>query len=221
MNVLYEAREVGVTLGNQPILQELSLVIEESKHVVIEGPSGSGKSTLLNTLAQLIEPDAGELLFRGNLLASYGSATQFRGRYIGFLFQDFNLIETLSVADNIGLVQALIGDPAQGPSPEELLTPLGLGDLLHSPVAVLSRGERQRVALARAFANRPALVLADEPTASLDPSNREKTMAHLWNLCVQTGATLLAVSHDPVVCEDSQFTQRLTLDNGSLTPRNA
>ncbi len=221
MSTLYETRDVVVTLGKQSILNGVSFAIEEGKHVVVEGPSGSGKSTLLNTLAQLIEPDEGELLFRGKPLATYGPAAQFRGRHIGFLFQDFNLIETLSVAHNIGLVQALIGDPAQGPTPEELLSPLGLGDRLHSPVSVLSRGERQRVALARAFANRPALVLADEPTASLDPSNREKTMAHLWNLCSQTGATLLAVSHDPVVCQDTQFAQRLSLHNGSLAPRRA
>ena len=221
MSLLFHVDNLVVRLGGRDVLSGLSLRMDEGAHCVIEGPSGSGKSTLLNTLAQLLVPEEGTLEFRGQPLQTYGSPSQFRGRYIGFLSQDFNLIESLTVEHNIGLVQALIGDPTAGPSPAELLEPLGMGDQLKTPVAVLSRGERQRVALARAFANRPALVLADEHTASLDPSNREKTMGHLWDLCERTGATLLAVSHDPVVCKDSHFTQRWTLDKGILHPQTA
>ena len=145
------------------------------------------------------------------------SLSKFRGEKIGFVFQDLHLLETLTVAQNIELVQAALGTKEDAPTPAMLLEPLGLIERLNDRVSILSRGERQRVALARAFANKPALLLADEPTSSLDPGSRDQTLRHLWALCEHTGATALVVSHDHALREDAHFANRWALAEGRLT----
>jgi ABC-type lipoprotein export system ATPase subunit len=216
MGHLLEARDLHVTLGATAVLRGASLTLDGGGHALVLGPSGAGKTTLLNVIGRLITPEQGALLFRGDDAASLGSPARFRRQHIGYLFQEFHLLETLTVEQNIGLVQAALGAPADAPGPRALLEPLGLGGRLGDTVSVLSRGERQRVALARAFANRPALVLADEPTSSLDPSHRALTLEHLWRLSEQSGATVLMVSHDEALLGDPHFTQRLSLQGGVL-----
>ena len=218
MTTLLRAEDVHVTLGETSVLRGLNLTLDEGEHTLVMGPSGAGKTTLLNVLARLIVPDTGRLTFRGTAFAASGSPARFRQAHVGLLLQDFHLLETLSVADNIGLIQAALGAPKDAPSPAELLEPLGLGGRLRTPASALSRGERQRVALARAFAHRPALVLADEPTSSLDPSLRSETMAHLWHLADQGGATVMVVSHDEALARDPHIAHALTLTGGALRP---
>lgn len=217
MGSLVDVQDVHVAFDQISVLEGASLTVNPGEHTLILGPSGSGKTTLLNVLARLVEPTRGDFTFREQPVAAQGSPARFRRQHIGYVFQELHLLESLTVEQNIGLVQAAMGAGDDAPSPRELLEPLGLGDRRHARVAVLSRGERQRVALARAFANRPALVLADEPTSSLDPSNRATTLGHLWRLCEQTGATAVVVSHDEALRSDDHFARRLSLDEGTLT----
>ena len=216
MGELLTLRDVTVTLGATSVLSGASMSLSAGEHTLILGPSGAGKTTLLNLIARLVEPERGELTFAGQPMSTYGAPARFRRTHIGYVLQDLHLLETLTVEENLGLVQAAVGAPADAPSPRALLEPLGLGERLSDRVSILSRGERQRVALARAFANQPKLVLADEPTSSLDPSNRDDTLDHLWRLCDQTGATALVVSHDEALRGNPRFVHRLQLSGGSL-----
>jgi ABC-type lipoprotein export system ATPase subunit len=198
------------------ILEGLDLSVDEGQHTLIMGPSGSGKSTLLYLVARLARPDAGQVLLDGKSVRSLGDAAHYRLAHIGLVFQDVHLLEGLSVRHNIEMIQAL--SPRESIPAPELTEPLGLQPLLDRTVCKLSRGERQRVALARAFANRPRLVLADEPTASLDPSSRDQCLDHLFGLADRTQATVLLVSHDPGVADRSELQQVFAVDNRGLNP---
>ncbi len=196
--------------GDHPVLRGLDLEVSEGEHTLVAGPSGSGKSTLIHVLGRLAPADAGALHFRGAPVA--GDAAAWRLAHVGLVFQEILLIESLTVKQNLRLVQ-------RGPSPLDpaaLLEPLGLSDRLDAAARVLSRGERQRVALARAFANRPTLLLADEPTASLDPAARSATLDHLFQLCEQVGTTAIIVSHDPMVADRSELRQSFRMHEGRL-----
>lgn len=216
MTDLLTLHGVSLSLGGAPILRQTSLSLRPGEHALVLGPSGSGKTTLLNVAAGLLAPAQGDVLFRDQPLSAYGPPARFRREQIGIVFQDLHLLENLTVAQNIELVQAAMGARRDAPTPAALLAPMGLGDRLHDRVSILSRGERQRVALARAFANGPALLLADEPTSSLDPRSRDQTLSHLWALCEQTGATALVVSHDEALKDDARFVTRWTLSDGKL-----
>ncbi len=196
------------------VLRGVDLRLKAGEHTALCGPSGSGKSTLLNLIARLYEPDAGALSFDGTPYAECGKPQDFRLSRLGLVFQEVDLLESLSVAQNIEMIRLAAG--GSGPRVEELLEPLGLERRRDARVGVLSRGERQRVALARAFANGPRFLLADEPTASLDPSNRDRTLEFMFSLCEQMGATALVVSHDLGVFERSEFRQRCRLEGGRI-----
>lgn len=201
--------------GETHVLRGLDLKVEIGQHTLISGPSGAGKSTLLNVIARLIVPDAGELQFNGINYEKITDPARFRMDHIGVVFQEIHLIESLTVAENLEMVQLSSGKDSPA-TIRELLIPLGIGGLIDKRTRLLSRGERQRVALARAFANSPELVLADEPTASLDPSNRHSTLDHLFALCELFGSTALVVSHDPEIESRCEFLQLLTLDRGQF-----
>jgi putative ABC transport system ATP-binding protein len=214
---LLQIQDVVHAYDGPAVLDGLNLRVEAGAHVLIEGPSGSGKTTLLNVAGALLVPQAGSVSFDGQNLANLGDRAGHRLRNLGFVFQEFHLLESLSARHNVGLVQAARGGtPAH--TVDALLGPLGLDGRLDAPVRLLSRGERQRVALARAFANRPRLVLADEPTASLDPSRADATLSHLFELAQATGATVLMVSHDRALRERPEFVQRVTMDGGRIRP---
>lgn len=214
---MLSARALTRGWGGRPVIEGLHLEIARGGHCLIHGPSGSGKSTLLHMLGRLLAPDSGEITFDGTPYARLGSPRAFRLRHIGFLFQDFHLLESLTVEQNVEIV-ALARDAPEAVPIAELLEPLGLLSRRDARVNTLSRGERQRVALARAFANSPSLVLADEPTASLDPSNRDATLDHLFALCARTGATCVTVAHDPALAERADFASHWRLDAGALQP---
>ncbi|MFI8389558.1 ABC transporter ATP-binding protein [Streptomyces sp. NPDC085540] len=201
------ARQVVVRLdgvhkeyGDAKALDGLSLEIRAGDAVAVMGPSGCGKSTLLNMVAGLDRPTSGTVEVQGQdlgVLNETGLAL-FRRRHIGMVFQFFNLIDDLPVLDNVALAAQLTGAPARQARRRalELLDELGVADRRNNYPATLSGGERQRVAVARALMNRPALLLADEPTGALDSRSGEQVMDLLIDLN-QIGQTLLIVTHDP------------------------
>jgi len=199
--------------GETHVLRGLDLNVESGQHTLILGPSGAGKTTLLNVIAKLVVPDAGELQLCGINFKDIRDPARFRMDNIGVVFQEIHLIESLTVGENLEMVQ-LASSKGSQVTIRELLTPLGIEGLIDKRAKLLSRGERQRVALARAFANSPRLVLADEPTASLDPSNRNSTLDHLFSMCESMGSTALVVSHDPEIKSRCELAQKLLLKGG-------
>jgi putative ABC transport system ATP-binding protein len=182
-----------------PILTDISLNIPAKQFVAITGPSGSGKSTLLGLIAGLDTPSGGSVSVANveiSRLPEHQAAT-FRLENIGYVFQSFHLIPTLTAVENVAVPLELAGKPDALALARELLSSVGLeGRLEHYPVQ-LSGGEQQRVALARAFANRPAVLLADEPTGNLDSSTGRQVIELLIQLNRDHGSTLVLVTHDP------------------------
>ena len=181
------------------ILRGIDLVVPRGQFVSIMGPSGSGKSTLLGLLAGLDTPSAGEILLDGEEIHNLAEDDMavLRGRKIGFVFQSYHLVPTLTAEENVLLPLDLAGDGYAGVDrARELLDRVGLGDRRdHYPVQ-LSGGEQQRVALARAFVAEPPLILADEPTGNLDTANGRHVLEMLVDLNRRENATLILVTHD-------------------------
>ena len=184
-----------------PALRGVDLDIPEPGFYAIMGASGSGKSTLLHLLAALDQPDRGEITIAGESIHSLDeqSATLFRRKKIGIVFQQFNLIPTLTARENIELPGVLAGDdPATlGKRSGELLERLGVAPRAHHRPDALSGGEQQRVAIARALLYAPPLLLADEPTGNLDSASSAKLWALLAELAAQQQTTILMVTHEP------------------------
>jgi putative ABC transport system ATP-binding protein len=199
-------------------IEGVSLTVEQGEVVALYGPSGSGKTTLLLLAAGMAEPDAGEVLFRGRSVAGLSAreATRYRRSELGFIWQQFHLIPTMPAIDNAGLKLVAEGASrraARGPA-GEWLERVGLADQVRRPPERLSTGERQRVAIARALVNKPALILADEPTGSLDTSRAESVLAMLADISHRDGVGVLLVTHDP---EAAAFADRVhTLRDGKL-----
>lgn len=185
--------------GGTTALDGVSLEIRAGEAVAVMGPSGCGKSTLLNMVAGLDRPTSGSVLVHGDELSGMNEKelALFRRRRIGMVFQFFNLLDDLPALDNVALAAQLTGTPAAQARRRalELLDELGIADRRNAYPAVLSGGERQRVAVARALMNRPALLLADEPTGAVDTRAGEQIMDLLLDLN-QIGQTLLMVTHD-------------------------
>jgi len=194
-------------------LRGLDLEIRSGEVVAIMGPSGSGKSTLMHILGALDRPTKGNALIDASDLAEMKERqlVTLRGKRIGFVFQTFNLIQTLSAQRNVELPMIF-----QGVSGGErhrrasaLLEKVGLGDRVRHRPNELSGGERQRVAIARALANDPEIILADEPTGNLDTETGNAILALLKNLSAQDGKTVILVTHDPEAAEIADRTVRL------------
>ena len=192
----------GLTLhfdeGQTKALNGVDLDIDEGEFVAIVGPSGSGKSSLLNVIGTLDIASAGEIFFRQQPYSKIKDTSLFRRENIGFIFQSFHLIPTLSALDNV--IVPTIGRPGDAAEyrarAEALLTQLGLGNRLGHFPGKLSGGERQRVAIARSLINQPRMVLADEPTGSLDSANAAQVLDLLSGIVKQQGLTLVMVTHD-------------------------
>jgi putative ABC transport system ATP-binding protein len=185
--------------GEAVALDGVDLEIHAGDAVAVMGPSGSGKSTLLNMIAGLDRPASGSVVVHGEDLGSLNERglALYRRRRIGMIFQFFNLLDDLPALDNVALAAQLTGSPAGQARKRalELFEELGIADRRNTYPAQLSGGERQRVAVARALMNRPALLLADEPTGALDSRAGEQVMDLLLDLN-QIGQTLLLVTHD-------------------------
>ncbi|MFC6020482.1 ABC transporter ATP-binding protein [Plantactinospora solaniradicis] len=185
--------------GDTTALDGVTLQIHSGEAVAVMGPSGCGKSTMLNMIAGLDRPTSGTVTVHGEDLGRLGETglALFRRKRIGMIFQFFNLLDDLPALDNVALAGQLTGTPARQARRRalELLDELGIADRRNIYPAALSGGERQRVAVARALMNRPALLLADEPTGALDSHAGEQVMDLLLDLN-QIGQTLLLVTHD-------------------------
>ncbi|MFJ1937066.1 ABC transporter ATP-binding protein [Kitasatospora sp. NPDC088160] len=195
-----ELTGVHKEFGDAKALDGVDLRIRAGEAVAVMGPSGCGKSTLLNMVAGLDRPTSGTVRVHGQDLGRLNETglALFRRRHIGMIFQFFNLIDDLPALDNVALAAQLTGTAARQARRRalELLDELGVAHRKDTYPAALSGGERQRVAVARALMNRPALLLADEPTGALDSRSGEQVMDLLIDLN-QIGQTLLIVTHDP------------------------
>lgn len=175
-------------------------------HMALWGPSGCGKSTMLNLISGLLTPDSGRIIVDGVETQNLGDAAMdhFRGERFGFVFQTFNLLAPFTALQNVLLAMRFSDNiPASEwkPRARELLARVGLAHRLHSKPDTMSVGEQQRVAIARALANRPKIIVADEPTGSLDPKNAAAVMDLLLDVCVETKVTFLLVTHDRELAE--------------------
>jgi putative ABC transport system ATP-binding protein len=184
--------------GHVQALQEVSLDLFGGQFMTIAGPSGCGKSTLLHMLGALDRPTAGQVLFRGQALTDGVNLDRLRAREIGFVFQTFYLLPNLTAMENVQLpmFEGELPPLERAAEAKRLLAQVGLGDRLQHLPDQLSIGQRQRVAIARALANRPSIVLADEPTGSLDSQSGREVMEILVELNRQSQMTLVVVTHD-------------------------
>jgi len=181
-------------------LRGISFSVRKGEFVSVVGPSGSGKSTLFYLLGGLTRADSGSVILDGDDLAALSDAerTRMRKRKIGFVFQKFNLLPTLDARSNILIAQEISGNGEHDPAHFDHITELlGLNRRLHHRPAELSGGEQQRVALARALINKPAVVLADEPTGNLDSENSDIVLSMLRRSNQELGQTVLMITHNP------------------------
>ncbi|MCD6616881.1 ABC transporter ATP-binding protein [Aeromonas veronii] len=198
----------SVRLGQESltILEGIDLQVNSGETVALVGASGSGKSTLLGLLAGLDLPSQGDIEILGKSLGELDEEgrARLRAEQIGFVFQSFLLLPTMTALENVMLPAELRGERDCEPRARELLAAVGLGERLHHLPPRLSGGEQQRVAIARAFMTRPSLLLADEPTGNLDSKTGEKVIELLFELNRKHGTTLLVVTHDHQLAERCQ-----------------
>ncbi len=186
-------------------LDGVNLLVAAGEFMAVMGPSGSGKSTLLNVLGALDRPTGGQICVNGQDLAKLRDIDGFRAKTVGFMFQLHNLLPTLTARENIEIpMTGYQGVKARRQRAGELLELVGLGDRMNHLPGQLSGGQRQRVAAARALANQPLLVLADEPTGSLDSIAGQDLMALLKELNRTQGVTFVIVTHDPAVARQTR-----------------
>lgn len=184
--------------------------LAEKAQVALSGESGSGKTTLLNLIAGILKPDSGVITVAGQEMSALNEPgrDRLRASTIGYIFQTFNLLQGYTCLENV-LLGMSFGAGVDRPYAQELLRRVGLGDRMKHHPRQLSTGQQQRVAVARALANRPKLVLADEPTGNLDPKNAREALALIRENCAEAGASLLLVSHDREVLQQFQTVHRL------------
>lgn len=191
---------ISKSFGSLQILNDISLSIHPSEITAIVGPSGAGKTTLLQIIGTLLKPDRGQLLIDGvNPFAlSAQRQAHFRNRQIGFVFQFHQLLPEFTATENVAIPAMIAGMSKKQAiqEAEQMLSQLGLADRLKHRPAQLSGGEKQRTAVARALVNRPSLILADEPSGSLDSQRKEELIELFLELRDQLGQTFLIVTHD-------------------------
>ena len=204
---VYQMGEVEVEA-----LRGVSFEIKRGELVSIMGPSGSGKSTLMNTLGCLDRPSSGEYVLDGEAVASLNDdqLASIRNRKVGFVFQSFNLLSRQTAITNVELPLRYSGaTEGRRDRAIEALKAVGLGERMTHRPTELSGGQQQRVAIARAIVNNPAMIMADEPTGNLDSKVGKEIMTLLLNLNRDSGTTLIIVTHDPVIAEQTQRVIRL------------
>jgi ABC-type lipoprotein export system ATPase subunit len=204
--------------GKVPALDGVTLTVPTGEYVALTGPSGCGKSTLLHLLAALDRPDSGSLRVHGVDLAAVRDLNRYRREQVGLVFQLHNLLPHLSAAENVEIAMLGTGRDRrqQRERARELLAAVGLSGFEHRRPPELSGGERQRVAIARALANHPPILLADEPTGSLDTRSVETVLALFHQLHATEHVTIVLVTHDPTVAAAAN--QTIHLRDGHLVP---
>jgi ABC-type lipoprotein export system ATPase subunit len=208
-NSLVETRDLVKVYGDGAevrALDGINMRVAPGEFVTVMGPSGSGKSTLLNMLGALDRPTEGTVLVEGRDLQQVRDLDTFRARKVGFIFQLHNLIPTLTARENIEvpMMGQPIGRGERKKRAKELLEMVGLGHRLDHLPNQLSGGQRQRVAVARALANRPAIVLADEPTGDLDTDSGAEVIDLMKHLNEELQTTFIVVTHDPAVSRETE-----------------
>ena len=193
--------------------------LEEKAQVALRGESGQGKTTFLNLIAGILKPDAGKIVLAGQEISALGEHDRDRCRAstIGYIFQTFNLLQGYTCLENV-LLGMSFGPGADRAFAQALLKRVGLEDKLHHYPRQLSTGQQQRVAVARALANKPKLVLADEPTGNLDSRNATEALKLIREACRENGAALLLVSHDRDVLGQFETTLDLARLNRAISP---
>ncbi|MCG6951166.1 MAG: ABC transporter ATP-binding protein [Betaproteobacteria bacterium] len=210
-----EARGIGKTVksGDRDlvILRDIDLAVTQGDAVAVIGASGSGKSTLLAILAGLDQPSTGQVRIDGADLSALDedARAELRGRAVGFVFQSFQLLPALTALENVMLPLEIAGDPAAEDAARAMLERVGLAERLQHYPKHLSGGEQQRVALARAFVVRPKLLLADEPTGSLDAESGAGVIQLIFDLNRESGTTLVMVTHDESLAQRCKRIVRL------------
>jgi ABC-type lipoprotein export system ATPase subunit len=218
-------RYVGPDGSVVPVIDVERFDLGDGEQVALVGSSGSGKTTLLHLIAGILAPDSGKILFdvtgNGEVdIAALSEANRdvFRGRNIGYIFQTHHLLPGFTAMENVQLGMSFTGrspDPAWA---KHLLEEVGLGDRLNYKPSRLSVGQQQRVAIARALANRPKLVLADEPTGALDVVNAQQALDLIRKLCSEVASSLLIVSHDPQITRQLPRAVELSQLNRAAAP---
>ncbi|MDO9094668.1 MAG: ABC transporter ATP-binding protein [Rubrivivax sp.] len=210
-------KQVADATGTLTILHEISFELRPKESVAIVGASGSGKSTLLSILAGLDTPSTGTVVLAGTDLFKLDedARAELRSRQVGFVFQSFQLLANLTALENVMLPLELKGRHDARAAATEMLRRVGLSERLRHYPKVLSGGEQQRVALARAFVMQPALLLADEPTGSLDFATGATVMDLMFEMNRETGTTLVMVTHDREIA--ARCERQLRMEAGRLT----
>jgi putative ABC transport system ATP-binding protein len=210
------SKQVADATGTLTILHEIAFQLQPRESVAIVGASGSGKSTLLSILAGLDVPSSGTVVVAGTDLFKLDEDARaaLRAQQMGFVFQSFQLLGNLTALENVMLPLELMGRRDARSAATDMLRRVGLGERLSHYPRVLSGGEQQRVALARAFVVRPALLLADEPTGSLDFATGERVMTLMFDMNREAGTTLVLVTHDSAIA--SRCDRQLVIEAGHL-----
>ena len=193
------------------VLDINEFALADGEQVALVGTSGSGKTTLLHVIAGIVAPDRGKIQFENIDVAGLSEAQRdvFRGQHIGYIFQTHHLLGGLTAMENVLLGMSFAGRRSDPAWAKHLLDAVGLSDRLNYKPGKLSVGQQQRVAVARALANRPKLVLADEPTGALDERNAQQVLQLIRNLCTEVNAALLLVTHDMAIA--NQFPRVVSL----------
>jgi len=216
LNVQKLTKIYATSAGDLTVLKDVSFILAQGATCSILGPSGSGKTTLLGLCAGLDRPSSGSVLLNGIALdqLSEDGKAQVRNQSVGFVFQNFQLIPTLTALENVTVPMELRGDRSARSLGLGLLRRVGLAERKEHYPAQLSGGEQQRVALARAFINRPKILFADEPTGNLDAETSQAIIEIMLDLNKTAGTTLVLVTHDPDVARLTERTIRLR--NGQM-----
>ncbi|WP_366910234.1 ABC transporter ATP-binding protein [Hyphomonas sp.] len=223
MRALVEARGIGMTFRNgdelTEVLKGVDLTLQPGELVALLGASGSGKSTLLSIVGLLLRPTRGTLSIAGQRVEGLSDLerAQFRNRRLGFIFQFHHLLPDFTATENVAFPAAAPAgaiSPAMRRRARDLLARVGLADRMDFPATRLSGGQKQRVAIARALMNKPELILADEPTGSLDRVAAEKVLDLMREVNREDKATFLICTHDEHVA--ARCTRRITLNDGSV-----
>jgi putative ABC transport system ATP-binding protein len=198
----------GTTL---PILSISQFELKSGEQIALVGESGGGKTTLLNVISGITTPDSGEVVIGNTNIAKLPEASRdrFRAQRIGFIFQTFNLLAAFTALENVLLGMSFSGQRADRNRAKELLSQVGLSHRLNHRPATLSVGEQQRVAVARSLVNRPVLLLADEPTASVDAKHQATVLSLIRTACTEQNCALLLVTHSAEVAAQFPRVERL------------
>lgn len=212
-------KDINKSYGQLKVLSNINITVNEGEIVAILGPSGAGKTTLLQIAGTLERPDSGEVYYNDCLInkLSEKKIAQFRCNNIGFIFQFHELLPEFTALENVAIPALISGLKKREAysKAEYLLEELGLAQRLQHKPSQLSGGEKQRTAIARALINSPELILADEPTGSLDSHNRDEILSIITHLCKERGQSFLIVTHDPVLA--SIATRTIQMADGRIT----